>query len=52
MNVQTDVQNPFHVMDVPNPDDSEVLAFAASAALAGNEGDDNAAAWGPERGQA
>jgi hypothetical protein len=51
MNVQTDVRNPFNVTDVPNPNDSEVLAFAAGASLAGNEGDDNAAAWGTTDGK-
>jgi hypothetical protein len=32
-------------MDVPNPGDPEVLAFAISATLSGAADDDNAAAW-------
>ena len=39
------VRNPFAVMDVPNPNDQEVLEFAASAKLAGTPDDANAAAW-------
>jgi hypothetical protein len=38
-------RNPFGVMDVPDPNDSEVLAFAAGARLAGTSDDDNAGAW-------
>ncbi len=38
-------RNPFGVMDVPDPDDDAVLAFAAGAELAGTSDDDNAAAW-------
>jgi hypothetical protein len=32
-------------MDVPNPNDQEVLEFAASARLAGTADDENAMAW-------
>jgi hypothetical protein len=38
-------RNPFGVMDVPNPDDPEVLEFAAGAKLAGTSDDENAKAW-------
>ena len=38
-------RNPFGVMDVPDPDDREVLEFAAGAKLAGTPGDENAGAW-------
>ena len=38
-------QNPFDVMDVPNPNDQEVLEFAAGAKLAGTSDDENAIAW-------
>jgi hypothetical protein len=41
-----DVRNPFNVMDVPNPDDEEVMAFAAHADLDGSADDENARAWG------
>jgi hypothetical protein len=34
-------------MDVPDPNDQEVLDFAASAKLAGNADDENAKAWAP-----
>ena len=39
------IRNPFGVMDVPNPDDPEVLEFAAGAKLAGASDDENAKAW-------
>src|SRR5262249_31128200 len=42
---QHPTQNPFGVMDVPAPDDQEVLAFAAGATLAGASDDENAKAW-------
>ena len=32
-------------MDVPNPNDQEVLEFAARAKLAGTSDDENAKAW-------
>jgi hypothetical protein len=38
-------RNPFDVMDVPNPNDQEVLEFAAGAKLAGTSDDENARAW-------
>jgi hypothetical protein len=40
------VRNPFNVMDVPDPDDQEVTAFAAGAKLDGSADDENAAIWG------
>lgn len=46
-------RNPFGVMDVPNPNDQEVLEFAAGAKLAGASDDENAKAWAAvsDRGQ-
>ena len=38
-------RNPFDVMDVPSPNDQEVLEFAAGAKLAGTSDDENANAW-------
>ncbi len=38
-------RNQFGVMDVPNPNDQEVLEFAAGAKLAGTSDDENAVAW-------
>ena len=38
-------RNPFDVMDVPNPNDKEVLEFATGAKLAGTSDDENAKAW-------
>src|SRR5262249_5643613 len=38
-------RNPFDVMDVPNPDDQQVLEFAAATKLAGTSDDENAGAW-------
>jgi hypothetical protein len=38
-------RNPFGVMDVPSPDDQEVLAFATRADLAGTADDENAKMW-------
>ena len=48
--IQTDksvrnTQNPFGVMDVPEPDGPDVIAFAATATLDGPDDDANAAAW-------
>ena len=40
------VRNPFGVMDVPDPNDAEVRAFAAIATLDATADDDNAGAWG------
>ncbi|MGY4367040.1 hypothetical protein ACVW1A_003105 [Bradyrhizobium sp. LB1.3] len=39
------IRNPFGTMDVPSPDDSEVTDYAATATLAGDATDGNAAAW-------
>ena len=44
------VRNPFDVMDVPNPGDQEVMDFASGATLSGSADDENAAAWGGNRG--
>ena len=38
-------RNPFDVMDVPDPNDKEVLRFAADAELAGTSDDANAKVW-------
>src|SRR3954463_9119596 len=38
-------RNPFGVMDVPEPDGPDVIAFAATASLEGRDDDANAAAW-------
>jgi hypothetical protein len=38
-------RNPFDLMDVPDPNDREVLEFATGAKLAGNSEDENAQAW-------
>ena len=38
-------RNPFDVMDVPNPNDQEVLEFSVGAKLAGTADDENAKAW-------
>jgi hypothetical protein len=40
------IGNPFGVMDVPNAEDDEVVAFAAAVTLDGSIEDDNASAWG------
>jgi hypothetical protein len=42
-------RNPFDVMDVPNPDDQEVLEFASGARLTGAADDENAKAWTASR---
>lgn len=39
------IRNPYNVMDVPNPNDLEVVEFAASVRLAATADDDNARAW-------
>jgi hypothetical protein len=44
------IRNPFKVMDVPNPDDDEVKAFADGARLEGSADDANAPAWGNKAG--
>jgi hypothetical protein len=38
-------RNPFGVMDVPKPNDDEVLEFAIDAKLAGTSDDENAKEW-------
>jgi hypothetical protein len=38
-------RNPFDVVDVPNPNDQQVLEFAAVTELAGTADDENARAW-------
>jgi hypothetical protein len=38
-------RNPFAVMDVPNPNDKQVIEFAAGTTLAGTSNDENAKAW-------
>jgi len=43
------IRNPFGVMDVPNPNDQEVLEFAAGTKLAGTSDDENSKAWAPPR---
>jgi hypothetical protein len=40
------MRNPFGVMDVPAPNDEEVMQFAGSATLAGSSDDENASTWG------
>jgi hypothetical protein len=42
----TAIRNPFGVMDVADPNDQEVIQFAATAALDGSSDDENAAPWG------
>lgn len=44
-------RNPFGVMDVPNPNDQQVLGFAAVTKPAGAPDDENARAWASERSQ-
>lgn len=39
------IENPFGVMDVPAPYDSEVMEFAQNTALDGASNDRNAVAW-------
>ena len=39
------IRNPFGVMDVPSPNDQEVLEFAAGAKLAATSDDENSKAW-------
>jgi hypothetical protein len=38
-------RNPFGVMDVPNPNDEEVLEFTIGVKLAGTSDDENAKEW-------
>lgn len=39
------IRNPFGAMDVPAPDDHEVMQYTATARLAGDAADENAAPW-------
>jgi len=39
------IRNPFGTLDVPAPDDAEVMGYAAIASLAGDTSDVNAAHW-------
>ncbi|MCP3474349.1 hypothetical protein NLM33_28955 [Bradyrhizobium sp. CCGUVB1N3] len=39
------IRNPFGTMDVPEPNDHDVMTYAATATLAGGEDDGNAAQW-------
>ena len=41
----SEIRNPFGVMDVPNPNDQEVAAFAAVAKVDGSADDENAVPW-------
>ena len=43
-------RNPFGVMDVPKPNDQEVMAFAGRATLEGSADDANAATWSTAEG--
>lgn len=43
------IRNPYGVMDVPNPNDQEVLHFAGDAFLDGSPDDENASAWADAR---
>jgi hypothetical protein len=49
---QRRTRNPFDVMDVPNPNDEEVLDFAAGARLTGSSDDENAKSWTAPSGHA
>jgi hypothetical protein len=40
------IRNPYGVMDVPNPNDQEVVEFAANAKLDGSTDDENGSTWG------
>jgi hypothetical protein len=39
------IRNPYGVTDVPNPNDQEVVEFAADAKLDGSTDDENGSAW-------
>jgi hypothetical protein len=43
-------RNPFGVMDVPAPNDQQVLEFAAATKFAGTSDDENAGTWATESG--
>jgi hypothetical protein len=45
-NTRVVIHNPFGTIDVPEPGDREVTAYAATASLAGGTDDVNATRWG------
>ncbi len=45
-NTRVVIRNPFGTMDVPEPNDREVTAYAATASLPGGADDVNATRWG------
>ncbi|BAR56772.1 hypothetical protein NK6_3596 [Bradyrhizobium diazoefficiens] len=45
VNTNLVIRNPFGTMDVPGPDDSDVMSYAAAATLSGDAADGNAAHW-------
>jgi hypothetical protein len=47
-NTALTIRNPFGTLDVPEPNDPDVIYFAESATLAGSASDRNAAAWPPD----
>ncbi len=42
-------RNPFGVVDVPDPNDEDVTAFATGVRLTGSADDDNAEVWDGDR---
>jgi len=44
-NTNSVIRNPFGTMDVPEPNDRDVMDYAATATLAGDAADLNAASW-------
>lgn len=44
-NANITIRNPFGTMDVPTPDDRDVMDYAATATPAGDAADGNAAHW-------
>ncbi|MBR0757149.1 hypothetical protein JQ604_33625 [Bradyrhizobium jicamae] len=46
-NTALKIRNPFGTIDVPEPDDHDVMHYAERATLSGDGGDGNAAAWAP-----
>jgi hypothetical protein len=46
----TGARNPFGVMDVPDPNDADVMQFAGSATLEGSADDPNASMWSTAEG--
>ncbi|ARQ01738.1 hypothetical protein [Pseudorhodoplanes sinuspersici] len=43
--LRSEIRNPFGVLDVPGPNDQEVMEFARGAKLSGSDDDDNAKVW-------